>query len=253
MDYLSLLLTSIFVIIALFLSKSFKAGVEKDMIVATVRAVIQLLIIGYVLSLIFRGDHPIFIILMVLLMLTAASYNVAKRKKMRIGLFWRVFLTLAIVEVVTQGLLLALHIIPFTSRYVIPISGMVIGNSMVLSSLFLNKLSSEADLRKEEIQLILSLGGTPKQAVRQILTSSMKLSMIPTLESQKTLGLVQLPGMMTGQILAGADPVQAVRFQLLIVFTTMASALLTCIILSALTYPSLFTEHWQLKKFSREA
>ncbi len=75
----------------------------------------------------------------------------------------------------------------------------------------------------------------------------MKLSMIPTLESQKTLGLVQLPGMMTGQILAGADPIQAVRFQPLIVFTTMASALLTCIILSALTYPSLFTEHWQLK------
>lgn len=66
MDDLSLLLTSIFLIIALFLSKSFKAGVEKDMIVATVRAVIQLLIIGYVLSLIFRGDHPIFIILMVL-------------------------------------------------------------------------------------------------------------------------------------------------------------------------------------------
>ncbi len=81
MNDLSLLLTSIFVIIALFLSKSFKAGVEKDMIVATVRAVIQLLIIGYVLSLIFRGDHPIFIILMVLLMLTAASHNVAKRKK----------------------------------------------------------------------------------------------------------------------------------------------------------------------------
>lgn len=101
------------------------------------------------------------------------------------------------------GTLLTLHIIPFTSRYVIPISGMVIGNAMVLSSLFLSRLSSEADLRKEEIQLILSLGGTPKQAVRQILTSSMKLSMIPTLESQKTLGLVQLPGMMTGQILAG--------------------------------------------------
>ncbi|KXZ13420.1 hypothetical protein AXI59_15770 [Bacillus nakamurai] len=248
MDYLSLLFTSVFVIIALFLSKSFKAGVEKDMIIATVRAVIQLLIIGYILSLIFHGDHPVFIMLMVLLMLTAASQNVVKRKKMRIGSFWRVFLTLAIVEIVTQGILLALHIIPFTSRYVIPISGMVIGNSMVLSSLFLNRLGSEAEMRKEEIQLILSLGGTPKQAIRHILTSSMKLSMIPTLESQKTLGLVQLPGMMTGQILAGADPIQAVRFQLLIVFTTMASALLTCVILSTLTYPSLFTAHWQLKK-----
>ncbi|MCY8512250.1 ABC transporter permease [Bacillus atrophaeus] len=250
MDYLSLSLTMIFVLIALFLSKSFKAGVEKDMIIATIRAAVQLLLIGYILSLIFHSDHPAFIILMVLLMLAVAAQNVAKRKKITIGSFWRVFLTLAIVEIVTQGILLALQVIPLTARYVIPISGMVIGNSMVLASLFLNQLGSEITVRKEEIQLILSLGGTPKQSIQHILTSCMKTSMIPTLESQKTLGLVQLPGMMTGQILAGADPIQAVRFQLLIVFTTMASAALTCVILSMLTYPSLFTVHQQLKQQS---
>ncbi|MCY9110136.1 iron export ABC transporter permease subunit FetB [Bacillus atrophaeus] len=250
MDYLSLSLTMIFVLIALFLSKSFKAGVEKDMIIATIRAAVQLLLIGYILSLIFHSDHPAFIILMVLLMLAVAAHNVAKRKKITIGSFWRVFLTLAIVEIVTQGILLALQVIPLTARYVIPISGMVIGNSMVLASLFLNRLGSEITVRKEEIQLILSLGGTPKQSIQHILTSCMKTSMIPTLESQKTLGLVQLPGMMTGQILAGTDPIQAVRFQLLIVFTTMASAALTCVILSMLTYPSLFTVHQQLKQQS---
>lgn len=136
MDYLSLSLTMIFVLIALFLSKSFKAGVEKDMIIATIRAAVQLLVIGYVLSLIFHEDHPVFILLMVLLMLGVAAQNVVKRKKMKIGSFWKVFLALAIVEIVTQGILLALHIIPLTARYVIPISGMVIGNSMVLASLF---------------------------------------------------------------------------------------------------------------------
>ncbi len=102
MDYLSLSLTMIFVLIALFLSKSFKAGVEKDMIIATIRAAVQLLIIGYVLSLIFRGDHPVFILLMVLLMLAVAAQNVIKRKKNTIGSFWRVFAALAIVEIVTQ-------------------------------------------------------------------------------------------------------------------------------------------------------
>lgn len=111
MDYLSLSLTMIFVLIALFLSKSFKAGVEKDMIIATIRAAVQLLIIGYVLSLIFRGDHPVFILLMVLLMLAVAAQNVIKRKKNTIGSFWRVFAALAIVEIVTQGILLSLHII----------------------------------------------------------------------------------------------------------------------------------------------
>ncbi|MCI4170627.1 ABC transporter permease, partial [Bacillus spizizenii] len=86
---------------------------------------------------------------------------------------------------------------------------------MVLSSLFLNRLSSEVEVSKEEIQLKLSLGGTPKQSIQRILTTAMKMSMIPTQESQKTLGLVQLPGMMTGPIIAGADPSQEVRVQLL--------------------------------------
>ncbi|MER2259478.1 MAG: ABC transporter permease, partial [Priestia megaterium] len=71
-------------------------------------------------------------------------------------------------------------------------------------------------------------------------------SMIPTVESQKTIGLVQLPGMMTGQIIGGADPIQAVKFQLLIVFTILASATLSCVILSQLTYPTLFNSYQQL-------
>jgi putative ABC transport system permease protein len=70
--------------------------------------------------------------------------------------------------------------------------------------------------------------------------------MIPTVESQKTIGLVQLPGMMTGQIIGGADPIQAVKFQLLIVFTILASATLSCVILSRLTYPTLFNSYQQL-------
>lgn len=189
MDYLSLSLTMIFVLIALFLSKSFIAGVEKDMVIATIRAAVQLLVIGYVLSLMFRGDHLVFILFMVLLMLAVAAQNVVKRKKNTIGSFWKVFAALAIVEMATQGILLSLHIILFTLRYVIPISGMVIGNSMVLASLFFNRLSSEIGVRKEEIQLILSLGGTPKQSIQHILTSAMKMSMIPTLESQKRWGL----------------------------------------------------------------
>ncbi|YCA41550.1 iron export ABC transporter permease subunit FetB [Bacillus sp. JZ8] len=248
MDFIVLLFTIVFVFIALFLSKSFKIGIEKDIIIATIRASIQLLFIGYLLTFIFNLNNPFFTIIMILCMILVAAQNVVEKKEKKQGLFWKVLLTLIVVEGITQGLLLLLGIIPPTPKYMIPISGMIIGNSMVLASLFLNRLSSEVEIRKEEVLLILSLGGSTRQAISHILKVSMKASMIPTLESQKTIGLVQLPGMMTGQILAGADPVQAVRFQLLIVFTMMASATLTCVMLSFLIYPSLFTSYQQLKE-----
>lgn len=248
MDYIALLFTIIFVFIALFLSKSFKVGIEKDIIIASLRASIQLLLIGYLLTFIFSVNSLFFTILMILFMLLIASQNIVKRRQKNNGLFWRVFITLLTVEIVTQGFLLALQIIPSTPKYIIPVSGMIIGNSMVLASLFLNRLFSEVEVHRQEILLILSLGGRPRQAIHSILKVCMKTSMIPTLESQKTLGLVQLPGMMTGQILAGASPVEAVRFQLLIVFTTMTSATLTCIMLSSLTYLLLFNKYQQLKE-----
>ncbi|RKI97755.1 hypothetical protein D7X33_52980, partial [Butyricicoccus sp. 1XD8-22] len=96
-------------------------------------------------------------------------------------------------------------------------------------------------------ELILSLGGTPKQAIHTQLISSIKASMIPTIESQKTMGLVQLPGMMSGQIIAGADPIQAVMFQILIVFLLLTTSAVSSVMLGYLSYPSLFNERMQLK------
>lgn len=117
---------------------------------------------------------------------------------------------------------------------------------MVIANLFLNRLQSELDNRKEEVMLVLSLGGSVKQSIFPILKQSIRSSLIPTIEGQKTIGLVQLPGMMTGQIIAGADPVQAVRFQLLIVFMILSAAALTAIILGFLIYPVLFNKNQQL-------
>ena len=89
--------------------------------------------------------------------------------------------------------MLGLHIIPATPRYVIPVSGMIIGNSMILANLFLNRLDAEVNRRRDEIQLILALGGTPKQAIHSILNAAIKASMIPTVESQKQLDSFSFP------------------------------------------------------------
>ncbi len=252
MNYLTLSLTLIFVIIPLVLSKTLKLGLEKDTIIATIRSIIQLLAVGYLLQYVFDADSMIYMLLMVLLMIVAATQNARKKGIAIKGITWKLVSTFILVEILTQGILLGLKITPATPQFIIPISGMIVGNSMVLSILFLNRFLSEADTHKEETELILSLGGTPKQAIHRQLTDSIKASIIPTIEKQKTIGLVQLPGMMSGQIIAGADPIQAVQFQLLILFLLLTTAIVTSIMLGFLSYPTLFNGRMQLLKVDNQ-
>ncbi|QQZ08906.1 ABC transporter permease [Heyndrickxia vini] len=247
MNLLAILFSFGFVVIALFLSAAFKLGLGKDLIITSLRATIQLMIVGYILKIVFGFQHLSVVILMILLMILVATKNAAKRGKGLPRIFWKTFLTILIVEVITQSFLIGMHIVPASPQYMISISGMIIGNSMVIANLFLNRLKGELDMRKEEVLLVLSLGGSIKQSIYPILKQSIRSSLIPTIESQKTIGLVQLPGMMTGQIIAGADPIQAVRLQLLIVFLIMTAACLTAIILGFLIYPGLFNKHQQLE------
>ncbi|MGE7950103.1 ABC transporter permease [Lysinibacillus sp. NPDC093688] len=246
MTYTSLSLTLIFVLIPLLLSKTLKLGLEKDTLIATIRSIIQLLAVGYILKFVFDAQSYIYIFLMIALMLLVATLNARKKGKGIKGITWKIALTLIVVECVTQGVLLGFNIVPSTAQYIIPISGMMIGNSMVLSVLFLNRFTSEIASHQNEIELILSLGGTPKQAIHRQLMNAIKASMIPTIESQKTIGLVQLPGMMSGQIIGGADPIQAVQFQLLIIFALLTAATLSSIMIGFLSYPALFNERMQI-------
>ncbi|MFS0562910.1 iron export ABC transporter permease subunit FetB [Terribacillus sp. 179-K 1B1 HS] len=246
MSLIALLLTLIFVLIPLILSKTLRLGLEKDTLIATIRSIIQLFAVGYVLQFIFDAANIIYIILMVALMIGAATQNARKKGASIKGITWKLVLTFIVIEILTQGILLGLGITPPTAQYIIPLSGMVIGNSMVLGILFLNRFTAEVEARREEMELILSLGGTPKQAIQRSLLASIKASTIPTIESQKTIGLVQLPGMMSGQIIAGADPLQAVMFQLLILFLLLTTAIVTSIMLGFLSYPTKFNERMQI-------
>ena len=246
MSYLTLSITLIFVIIPILLSKTLKLGLEKDTLIATIRSIIQLLAVGYILKFVFDSENILYIFLMVTLMIGAATQNARKKGKEIEGITWKIAVTLIVVEVLTQSILLGFKIVPATAQYIISISGMVIGNSMVLAILFLNRFTAEVNTHRDETELILSLGGTPKQAVHRQLLTAIKASMIPTIESQKTIGLVQLPGMMSGQIIAGADPIQAVQFQLLIIFLLLTTAAVTSVLLGFLSYPSLFNQKMQL-------
>lgn len=246
MSILTLSFTLAFVAFAMMLSMWLKLGLHRDMLVSAVRATIQLLVVGYILSFVFRVNDPVFIVLMVALMIVVAAQNASKRGKGIPGVWWRVMIAIATTEVVTQGFLLALHVVPATPRYIIPVSGMLIGNAMIVAGLALNRLQSEAHSHRQEIVATLALGGSPRQSIMPFVKQALRASMLPTIDSAKTMGLVQLPGMMTGLIIGGANPIEAVRYQLLIVFSIIASAALTSIVLGFLTYPCLFNDHEQL-------
>lgn len=246
MSITSIVLMFIFIIIPIVISKIFNLGLEKDTLIAAIRSFVQLLIVGYILQFIFDQESHIFIILMIMLIIGAATQN-ARKKGLEIpGITWKLLLAFVAIEVITQGILLGFKITPPTAQYIIPISGMIVGNAMVLSILFLNRFMSEVKQNENVIELVLCLGGTPKQAIHKQLITSIQSSVIPTIEQQKTIGLVQLPGMMSGQIIGGADPIEAVLFQILIVFMLLTSATMTSVILGFLSYPTLFNKKQQL-------
>lgn len=248
MSNTQLLLTALFVVLAMLLSRLRDLALEKDILWSTLRAAVQLLIIGYILHFIFSANHWFFTFLIILVMISVAAQNVS-RKAMH-GQRWQVFQYVAIALLLSWligvGMLIVLHIIQATPQYMIPISGMIIGNAMVVGSLQWNRIQGEMKNRLPEVEVLLSLGFTSEKAAAGLVKKTVQASMIPTIDSMKTMGLVQLPGMMTGQIIAGANPITAVKYQILIVFTMTATSAICSIILGFLIYRLFFNKEHQL-------
>lgn len=240
-------MTLVFVVVTMLLSMWRKLGLEKDIAVGTVRSSIQLLAIGYVLLFVFRTENPLLIIVIICIMISVAVWNATQRAKPLTGVLWRIALAIVTTETAAMGMLLLLRLVEPTPQYIIPLSGMVVHNAMIVCGLFFNQMKREVDASLGEIETLLALGATARQAVQEPLKRAVRASMIPTIDSMKTVGLVQLPGMMTGMIIAGASPLEAVRYQILITFLFSASSAVTAILLSGLSYNLWFTKDEQLR------
>src|SRR5690625_2997268 len=119
MTFLTLSITLIFVAIPLLLSKTLRLGLEKDTIIATVRSIIQLLVVGYLLKFVFDSENLVYIFLMVTLMIVAATHNARKKGITIKGITWKLAATLIFIELLTQGILIGFQIIPPTAQYII--------------------------------------------------------------------------------------------------------------------------------------
>ena len=246
MNNMVLAMTFSLVLVALVISYREKLGLEKDMIIGSIRAVVQLAAVGFVLKFVFNMDNTPLTVVILLLMVYNAS-TVAAKRGAGIARIRRIsFGAILAALIITLGSLLTFQAISFKPSEVIPVSGMVVGNSMVaLSLLYRNLLGSFKD-KREEVEVKLCLGATPREASRSLVRASIRTAMIPTIDSMKTLGIVQLPGMMTGLILAGTSPEIAIKYQIMVMFMLTGAVTISGFIASFWAYRGFFNEKAQL-------
>lgn len=235
------------VLVAILISHKEKLALEKDIIWSTIRAIIQLLIVGYILTYIFNVDHAILTISMVMFICFNAAWNAKKRSKYIDKIFLTAFTAITSGTFLTLFVLITTKAIAFTPMQVIPITGMIAGNAMIAVGLCFNNLGQRFSSQQQQIQEMLSLGATPKIASATIIRESIRASLIPTIDSAKTVGIVSLPGMMSGLIFAGVDPLEAVKYQIMVTFMLIATASLSTILAGYMTYIKFYNSRHQLR------
>lgn len=246
MNITSLLIASSLVLVTLFFSYYQKLKLEKEIIISVVRAVVQLILVGYILEYIFGLKNPVFTTLLLLFMTFNAAYNAAKRgKAIKKGLLIS-FLSIAAGTTVTLAMLVFSKAIQYEPYQIIPVSGMIISNSMVALGLCYKQIASDFKNKREEVETKLSLGADLLPSSIAIIRDSIKTGMLPTIDSAKTLGIVSLPGMMTGLILAGTSPVQAIKYQIMVTFMLLSTTSISSFIACYLSYRSFFNSRKQL-------
>ena len=203
-------------------------GLAGQIIVAAFRTTLQLCLVGLVLKVVFASIHPLLMATMAAVMLVAAAREVMARQKRRFGGWWgfgmgAVSMFVSSFAITIFALAAIIGVDPwYTPQYAIPLLGMMLGNTMTGIALGLDRLTESAWERRGIIEGRLMLGHTWSEAVSEIRRNSARSAMIPTINSMAAAGLVSLPGMMTGQILAGNPPFEAVKYQILIMFIISA-------------------------------
>jgi putative ABC transport system permease protein len=249
---LSALLTLGLVAVAVAISIYERLDLEKDITVAVIRSFVQLAAIGYVIDYVFGLENLWVVVLLLAGMVLFAAWTSARRAADVPNAFLVAAVGVGVAAVATLVLLLVLGIVPATARYLIPLGGMVIGNSMNAASLTMTRIRDDLSEQRLKVEAALALGATSRQAVAPILKTALQRALIPLIDATKTTGIIFLPGAMVGMIIAGADPLEAVRLQIVVLYMLLGSVSIAAILVGTLSYRSFFTPRHQLKTASSE-
>jgi UDP-glucose/iron transport system permease protein len=240
-----LALATLFVVFVGVVSIRMSLGITKDLAVATVRTYAQLIALGFVLRWVFGINQAWLVIAIIVLMVLFAAQIIVKRSPdAPRGIFGSAFVAMAltgfIVTFAVTGVVIQVR--PwYLPQYVIPLAGMVLGNSMTGIALAIERVYADFDSRAEELLALTALGATPWEAAHRSIRDALRAGLIPTINSMAAAGIVFIPGMMSGQILAGADPVTATGYQIVVMLMVAAATALGSLVALLLTYRRRFT------------
>lgn len=248
--YVQLVLAAVFILLAGGLSVFYRLGLAKDMVVGAVRAAVQLFAMGYVLTLIFRVDSPYLTLGVYTLTIAAAVLVIRgrvgeKQVRFEIPAFVSMLVSYMLITSVVTGAVVQAE--PWWNPvYFLTMGGMIVGNSMTALSISMERLFSDLRGKRDEVEMRLSLGADYREAARPIVRDAIKAGMIPSINSMMAVGIVFLPGMMTGQVLSGTDPLLAVKYQLVVMLMLVASTALGSILVVKLCLGKCFGRFGEL-------
>ena len=212
------------------LSWALQLGIGRRLLIAALRSTVQLLLLGMVLNTLFTQTNPALIALLTLVMLTVAGYEVMARQQRRFTGSWgyglgTISMFLSSFTVTLLALFTIVQVDPwYQPQYLIPLLGMLLGNTMSGIAIALDNLTRTTWEQRNIIEGKLMLGHDWSQAIGSIRRDSLRSGLIPIINAMTTAGIVSLPGMMTGQILAGSPPMEAAKYQLMILFLIAAGS-----------------------------
>lgn len=251
LDLWQVMLSFGFVLMVLIITQWRGIRREREILIASVRMTIQLILTGYILAHVFDNPNP-FITAGIILMMEGFAVNTVFRKfRGKLSKKLKSVIGFSIIagtlSCILYFLLIVVRIDPwYDPQYFIPIAGMFIGNSMTGISLAVKSLVEGMTNQRNQVEEALILGATPQAATRSIVNSTFDAAIMPTINSMVGMGIVFLPGMMTGQILSGTTPTTAVTYQIAIMFGIMGAVALTVILMLQLGVRSFFNDADQM-------
>ncbi|MDM5157068.1 iron export ABC transporter permease subunit FetB [Bacillus sp. DX1.1] len=243
----------IFIIILIGLVKLKGIPREKQITIATLRMTIQLVLVAYILTYIFENSNPFYTIAIITSITTFAIFNIYKRVNIPMSKELKQVAALSMIAGSLGPLLLFIFVIIghdpwYAPQYIVPIAGMLIGNAMTGISLGANSFLNNVKSMHAQIEGALMLGATPKQAAAPLVRDAFDSAILPTINSMVGMGIITLPGMMTGQILSGISPLTAIQYQIAITLGISGSTAFSVIIFLQLGYKTFFNRRCQLKQ-----
>ena len=236
------------VAVAVLVSLWQRMRLERDIGVAVARSFVQLTAVGFVIALVFEGDSLLLVVALIAVMAVFGAYTARARAPLVPHAFVPLLIALGLAGTSTLVLLVVLGVFSPEPRYLVPLGGMVIGNSMTAAAVALGRLGEEVTASRREIEATLALGATATQAARPIVRRSLRSGVIPLIDSTKTTGVIFFPGIMVGLLVAGAAPLDAVRLQLIILYMLLGSVSIASVTAVVLAQRNFFTSAHQLRE-----